>query len=49
MFMKILYTLFWIVFLGSLLYIFFFNPELFQRMFTYEGPGSPFVNTPYQN
>lgn len=41
--------LFWILFLGSLLYLYFFKPAVFEKMFTYSGPGSPFVNTPYQD
>lgn len=47
--MKKFFALFWIVFLGALIYIYIFERATFDKMFTYKGPGSPFVNTPYQN
>lgn len=39
--------LFWILFLIMVLYVYFFQPAAFYRMFeTYQGPGSPFINNP---
>lgn len=47
--MKHLLTLFWIAFIGTLVYIYFYHPATFEKMFTWDGPGSPFVNTPRQD
>lgn len=37
----------WVVILAALIYVYFFQPNIFNKMFQYQGPGSPFVNTPY--
>jgi hypothetical protein len=36
----------WIILLAFLVYVFFFKPEIFNHIFEYPGPGSPYVNTP---
>ena len=36
----------WILILCVLLYIYYLHPEIFQHLFEYEGPGSPYINTP---
>lgn len=38
----------WILILSVILYIYFLHPEIFQHLFEYEGPGSPYINTPRQ-
>lgn len=38
--------LFWFFILLILIYLYFFQPEIFYRMFQYPGSGSPYVNTP---
>jgi hypothetical protein len=38
---------FWLLFLAFILYVYFFEEQLFNKMFqNYPGVGSPFVNTP---
>lgn len=38
---------FWIIFGLFVIYVYFFQPEIFHQMFgPYLGPESPFVNTP---
>jgi hypothetical protein len=38
---------FWILFAVFIVYVYFFQPEIFHTMFgAYKGAGSPFVNTP---
>lgn len=38
--------LFWGGVLFVLLYLYFFHYDIFNHMFHYSGPGSPYVNTP---
>lgn len=38
--------LIWISIILAILYLYFFQPGLFNRMFHYPGAGSPYVNTP---
>lgn len=36
----------WILILLSIVYVYYFHPEFFNHIFEYQGPGSPYVNTP---
>ena len=37
---------FWTLFVVAMLYLYFFEPQIFHQMFQYKGAGGPFVNTP---
>lgn len=40
-------AVFWALLLLFLLYVYFFQPQLFNQMFEfYPGPGSPYINNP---
>lgn len=42
-----LYSLvFWVMFILFFVLIYVFQPEIFQHIFNYPGPGGPYVNTP---
>jgi hypothetical protein len=46
---RLLVLFIWVVIILTLIYIYFFHPEVFEQIFSYPGPGSPYVNTPRGN
>ncbi len=37
---------FWIAVIAILVYLYFYQPEILQHIFSYPGAGSPYVNPP---